>query len=298
MDDNLSDLTVVIVTFKTDRTILKNCLSSINNNVKIVIVENSKEFINKEEIEREYNNVKIICSGSNLGMGSGNNFGLKNTLTKYALILNPDIICDNSFFSNIQKYLKGNIDFSIIGTQYNDNSIYKPAGFFSSKKKNKEIDFKIQELTPVEWVVGCSFLINLKNFKNKEIFDENFFLFFEEFDLCRRLNNNNKLIFSSNKLIVNHLGFKGSFAFDKKYELEAIKLRNWHYLWSQFYFNKKHDGYFLAYWRGFFKIIPFFLKFIYFIFVNNALEKNKYKYRFLGLLNSMLLKKSKFRIDF
>ena len=297
MDDNLSDLTVVIVTFKTDRTILKNCLSSINNNVKIVIVENSKEFINKEEIEREYNNVKIICSGSNLGMGSGNNFGLKNTFTKYALILNPDIICDNSFFSNIQKYLKGNIDFSIIGTQYNDNSIYKPAGFFSSKKKNKEIDFKIQELTPVEWVVGCSFLINLKNFENKEIFDENFFLFFEEFDLCRRLNNN-KLIFSSNKLIVNHLGFKGSFAFDKKYELEAIKLRNWHYLWSQFYFNKKHDGYFLAYWKGFFKTIAFFLKFIYFTFVNNALEKNKYKYRFLGLLNSMLLKKSKFRIDF
>ena len=297
MDDNLSDLTVVIVTFKTDRTILKNCLSSINNNIKIVIVENSKEFINKEETEREYNNVKIICSGSNLGMGSGNNFGLKNTFTKYALILNPDIICDNSFFNNIQKYLKGNIDFSIIGTQYNDNSIYKPAGFFSRKKKNEEIDFKIQELTPVEWVVGCSFLINLKNFENKEIFDENFFLFFEEFDLCRRLNNN-KLIFSSNKLIVNHLGFKGSFAFDKKYELEAIKLRNWHYLWSQFYFNKKHDGYFLAYWKGFFKIIPFFLKFIYFTFANNALEKNKYKYRFLGLLNSMLLKKSKFRIDF
>ena len=297
MDDNLSDLTVVIVTFKTDRTILKNCLSSINNNIKIVIVENSKEFINKEETEREYNNVKIICSGSNLGMGSGNNFGLKNTFTKYALILNPDIICDNSFFNNIQKYLKGNIDFSIIGTQYNDNSIYKPAGFFSSKKKNKEIDFSIQELTPVEWVVGCSFLINLKNFENKEIFDENFFLFFEEFDLCRRLDNN-KLIFSSNKLIVNHLGFKGSFAFDKKYELEAIKLRNWHYLWSQFYFNKKYDGYFLAYWKGFFKIIPFFLKFIYFTFANNALEKNKYKYRFLGLLNSMLLKKSKFRIDF
>ena len=94
------------------------------------------------------------------------------------------------------------------------------------------------------------------------------------------------------------MGYKGSFASDKKYELEAIKFRNWHYLWSQFYFNKKHDGYFLAYWRGFFKIIPFFLKFIYFIFVNNALEKNRYKYRFLGLLNSMLLKKSKFRIDF
>ena len=155
-----------------------------------------------------------------------------------------------------------------------------------------------KEHKQMRFVPGCAIFFNMEKILQIGLFDENFFLFFEEFDLCRRLNNNNKLIFSSNKLIVNHLGFKGSFAFDKKYELEAIKLRNWHYLWSQFYFNKKHDGYFLAYWRSFFKIIPFFLKFIYFIFVNNALEKNKYKYRFLGLLNSMLLKKSKFRIDF
>ena len=138
MDNNLSDLTVVIVTFKTDRTILKNCLSSINNNVKIVIVENSKEFINKEEIEREYNNVKIICSGSNLGMGSGNNFGLKNTFTKYALILNPDIICDNSFFSNIQKYLKEILIFQLLEHNIMITVFINLLVFFLAKKRIKK----------------------------------------------------------------------------------------------------------------------------------------------------------------
>ena len=295
MDNNLSDLTVVIVTFKTDRTILKNCLSSINNNVKILIVENSKEFINKEEIEREYNNVKIICSGSNLGMGSGNNFGLKNTFTKYALILNPDIICDNSFFSNIQKYLKGNIDFSIIGTQYNDNSIYKPAGFFSSKKKNKEINFNIQELTPVEWVVGCSFLINLKNFENKEIFDENFFLFFEEFDLCKKLKREGEKVYSSSKLIVNHFGFKSSTDFTD--EIDLIKIRNWHYMWSYFYYHKKNEGYFNALKVSFGKLIRSLFKLILFTIIFNKKKRTNYCYRFLGLLNSMIGKKSSYRIN-
>ena len=119
MDNNISNLTVVIVTFKTDRSILKNCLDSIDKNVKILIVENSESFNNSKEIENNYSNVKIICSGSNLGMGAGNNFGLQNADTEYVLILNPDIICDKLFFSNIKKYLNDQIDYTIIGSVVN-----------------------------------------------------------------------------------------------------------------------------------------------------------------------------------
>jgi len=291
MSNNFSDLSVVIVTYKTNLNILEKCLSSIDPGVKIIIIENSYKFINEDQVANKYKNVSIFCTGSNIGYGSGNNYGLQKVNTKYALILNPDIVCEKNYFENLKIYLNNELDFSIIGSQYLDNETYAPAGFFDSNLSLKDADhLQDLNLSKVEWVVGCSMLLNLKKFKSKSIFDENFFLFFEEFDLCRRLNNNNKLIFSSNKLIVNHLGFKGSFAFDKKYELEAIKLRNWHYLWSQFYFNKKHDGYFLAYWKGFFKTIVFFLKFIYLTFVNNALKKKKYKYSFLGLLSSMLLK--------
>ena len=46
--------------------------------------------ITKQKIEREFENVKCILSGENIGYGKGNNIGLKETKTKYALILNPD----------------------------------------------------------------------------------------------------------------------------------------------------------------------------------------------------------------
>ena len=296
MDNKLSDLTIIIVTFRTNISILKDCLSSIDPSVKVLIVENSESFINSEEITKNFNNVNILCTGSNLGMGGGNNFGLENVKTNFSLILNPDIICEKNFFQNIVQYLNDDFEYSIIGSQYLDNSIWKPAGFFSNKK-NRDIKFD-KSLTKVDWVVGCSMLINLKKFGNKKIFDENFFLFFEEFDLCKRTLINRNLIYSSNKLIVKHLGFKGSFASDAKYEIQALKLKSWHYMWSQFYFNKKYEGIFISYIKGFASLVKNSLKILLNLITNNKLETIKYKYRLLGLLNSMLTKKSSFRINF
>ena len=296
MDNKLSDLTIIIVTFRTNISILKDCLKSIDPSVKVLIVENSDNFINSEEIKKNFNNVNILCTGSNLGMGGGNNFGLEKVKTNFSLILNPDIICEKHFFENIIQYLNDEFEYSIIGSQYLDNTIWKPAGFFS-KKKNINIKFD-KNLTKVDWVVGCSMLINLKKFKTKKIFDENFFLFFEEFDLCKRTLINGNLIYSSNKLLVKHLGFKGSFASDAKYEIEALKLKNWHYMWSQFYFNKKYEGILISYIKGLTSLLKNFIKILFNILTNNELETIKYKSRFSGLLSSMLAKKSSFRINF
>ncbi len=294
MDNTLSNLTVIIVTFKTDIRILKNCLNSIDKTTKILIVENSESFFHKKEIKEKFDNVEIVCTGSNLGMGAGNNFGFLKSKTDYALVLNPDIVCNNNFFTNIKKYLGDYDDYAIIGCQYLDNSIYKPAGYFS-KQKNKNVSFE-NELTKVEWVVGCSMLFNLKKFKNKNIFDENFFLFFEEFDLCRRLINQGHNVLSSNKLIVEHLGFKSSFALNSEFLDEALKLRNWHYMWSQFFFNKRHENKIVSYWKGFFELSKLFLKKNYFFLTGNKIEKTKNEYRYKGLFCSMMNRKSSFRV--
>ena len=101
MDNKLSDLTIIIVTFRTNISILKDCLKSIDPSVKVLIVENSDNFINSEEIKKNFNNVNILCTGSNLGMGGGNNFGLEKVKTNFSLILNPDIILEKKFFENI-----------------------------------------------------------------------------------------------------------------------------------------------------------------------------------------------------
>ena len=74
-------------------------------------------------------------------------------------------------------------------------------------------------------------LINLKEFNKKEIFDENFFLYFEEFDLCKSLIKINKKIYTSNKLKIHHLGFKSSIGENPKENQKRINIRNWHYMW-------------------------------------------------------------------
>ena len=101
----LNSITVIIVTYCTKKNILLNCLKSIDKNVKVIIVENSKKFVKEEYFLKRFSNLKILCSGDNLGYAAGNNFGLLNVKTQYALILNPDIICDVNFFKNLNKLL-------------------------------------------------------------------------------------------------------------------------------------------------------------------------------------------------
>ena len=94
-------ITIVVVTYQTNSKILLKCLKSINKNIKVIIVENSKKFENAQLFKKKFKNLEIICSGSNLGYGNGNNLGLSKVKTRYALILNPDAYCSKNFFKNL-----------------------------------------------------------------------------------------------------------------------------------------------------------------------------------------------------
>jgi len=296
---NLNNLTIIIVTYLTKKDILLNCLKSIDKKVKVIIIENSKKFMHENYFKKKFSNIKVVCTGLNLGYGKGNNFGLNIVNTDYALILNPDIICGKNFFKNIKLILSKKNIFTIIGCQYSNDKVFMPAGYFDEKKnqvyKKNFLIKKSKSLTKVDWVTGCSMLINLSKFKSKKIFDENYFLYFEEFDLCKSILNKGGKIFSSNNLKVHHLGFKGSFGSNNSLKNEANKLRDWHWMWSCFYFYKKNYNYMYALIKTFNKLIKSFLKIIFFSIVFNQINKNKYLYRFLGLFSSMIGRKSNFR---
>ena len=66
----LSNLTVVIVTYKTDEKILRNCINSIDKKIHIKIIENSEEFANRLEFERNFTNLSIYCTGKKFGLWS------------------------------------------------------------------------------------------------------------------------------------------------------------------------------------------------------------------------------------
>ena len=296
---NLNDLTVVIVTFQTPEKIILDCLRSINKDVKIIIVENSETFSHEKAVNLEFFNVKILCTGKNLGYGKGNNFGLKQVKTDYALILNPDVICSENLFEKIPEVVNKIKNFAIIGFQYSYDDIFMPAGFFNEKKNSQFVeDFKnnkIDSISNVEWVTGCSMLLNLKEFKNKEIFDMNFFLYFEEFDLCKSLINSGKNIFTAKELKIHHLGFKSSIDEKKNDNSKMIKLKDWHYMWSSFYFYRKNYSYFYALKKFISKFLSSLFKMIFYSILFQKINRDKYLYRFLGLLNSMLGKSSNYR---
>ena len=101
------NLSIVIVTLKSEN-IIDQCLASINQDIPIIVVENSNNQKFKQDLESKYKNLKCILSGSNLGMGAGNNIGIKATTTDYVFILNPDAFLEPNTL-NVNKMESENI---------------------------------------------------------------------------------------------------------------------------------------------------------------------------------------------
>ena len=135
--------------------------------------------------------------------------------------------------------------------------------------------------------------INNSFCKKVNYFDENFFLYLEEIDLCKRVNKIGGRIYLAKNIFVKHIGGKSH---NPKYMYQMELQRNWHYLWSLFYFTKKHKNTFYAYKVTLRKFISSFLKLNLYFFINKK-KHMIYKCRFLGLLNSYLGKESSYRAE-
>tara|TARA_B100000902_G_scaffold393698_1_gene448457 strand:+ start:1162 stop:2070 length:909 start_codon:yes stop_codon:yes gene_type:complete len=296
--NNIEDLTVVIVTFKTNKEILYNCINSIDPNVKILLVENSDNLDFKKEIESKFTNVSVLLANKNLGYGAGNNLGFKNIKTRYGLVSNPDIIFDKNFFKKIEHYLTSKINYSLIGVSYFDDEINTPYGGIDNKNDNllKKKPYDENFLKEVGWVVGCCILIDTNQVDVNNMFDENIFLYFEEVDLCRRVNENGGKVYNSSILKVKHLGHQGSAATDPNYSIETEMFRSWHWMWSSFYYHKKHNSYFYAIFLMIGKFFKSFLKTIFFSIIYNKKKQTMYFARCYGLLFAFLGKKSTYRV--
>ena len=296
--NNIHNLTIVIVTYRTDEKILTDCLNSIDPQINILIVENSKNNKFKEKLENKYPNLNVVLSGRNLGYGAGNNFGLTRVKTKFALILNPDVTLEQNFIKELDKYLDQQINFHIMGVNYRNDTQWKSSGFFS--EFDKKIKLKHEEksnhdsLEVVDWIVGYTMLINLEKFESRKLFDENIFLYFEDFDLCRRIKSIEGKIYSSKDLLAKHLGKKGST--DQDYNLEFEILRNWHWMWSTFYYHKKYYGHLYAVYKNYGKLFRSIFNLFLYTILFNTKNRKIYSARASGLLNAMVGKKSWYRV--
>ena len=282
MNNFEKNITFVIVSFKSSH-IIEKCIQSINSNIKIIVVENSDNSVVKKYLENKFSNVEVIITKQNLGYGKGNNFGISKVKTQYAFILNPDAILEKNCLSELSKaQINLKDDFTILAPNLSNNY-----GYFSSPKNNLQ-----NEILEVDYVKGFAILINLKKINFDKIFDENFFLFLEEIDLCKRIKNSGGKIFVAMNSKVKHSGKQAS-----EYSLNIELCRNWHWMWSLFYYNYKHFGVLVAYKATISKFFSSIFKLLVaLVFFNKKLFLIHY-YRLNGLFNAFIKKPAWLRPD-
>jgi len=273
------DLTIVITTFRSEDKI-ENCLNSIGQNIKVVLVENSNNKRFKNYIETKFINVECLLAMDNLGYGKANNIGLKKVKTKYALILNPDTILQKNALVNFFAFLDRKIDFAILGPDQSEKEIPENSSYK---------DFKLVE---VDEIKGFAIFLNMEKFSDIGFFDENFFLYLEEIDLCRRIKDLKEKIYVNSNIRIFHYGGKSV----NKNLTDSIELtRNWHWMWSLFYFNKKYYGYFHALVTVSPRFISALFKTLFYAFILKKKKRNIYIKRLSGIANSVLGKNSWYR---
>jgi GT2 family glycosyltransferase len=196
------ELSIIIVNYKSGKY-LKDCIASIyaktpkDLNFEIIIVNNDEESI--EFLENEFKELKIINQPKNIGFGAGVNAGAGLAEGKVMMFLNPDskIISDN--INEVLKYFDENKSVAALGSRVvaaNGKTQKWIAGkeisFFDliinnlGKSRSRKI-WESNETTPADWVSGTAMFVRHDFFAAVSGFDENFFMYFEDMDLCKRL---------------------------------------------------------------------------------------------------------------
>ena len=283
MSISRQNLTIVIVTLKSEKVIYK-CINSINQDIPIIVVENSNNQKFKHDLESKYKNLKCILSGSNLGMGVGNNIGIKATTTDYVFVLNPDATLEPNTLNELFLASKKITEFTILSPINVDLNF--------PNYKTKKIPEEESSPFRVDYIDGFSMLLNKNKFNDDIYFDENFFLYLENNDLCIRTNRAGGSVYIVPASKINHGGSK---AVDIKYRDEVELSRNWHWIWSKFYFNKKNFGFIKAMIECFPSYITSILKFLFYSLINSDFKKKIYLNRVSGFYNALIGKSSWYR---
>jgi len=272
------DLTIIITTFKSQDKVEK-CLNSIDPDLKIIIIENSNDQKFKNYIQSKFSNTQCILTGDNLGYGKANNIGLKIIKSKYCLILNPDTELDKNSITNFFYSIKQKLNFAIIGPDQNEKSLLL-------KTKNNQSNFNPIKVNSIK---GYAMFLNMEKFTKIGFFDENFFLYLEEIDLCRRVIKAGENIYIDNNIKVFHHGGQ---SVDANFSYQIKLTKNWHWMWSLFYYNKKHYSFFFAFCSVFPKLFSSVIKIFFYSILFERKKKEIYLSRLSGLVNSILGKPS------
>lgn len=173
---------------------------------EVIVVNNSPDD-DLISLEKRFPDFTVI-KNSNKGYSQANNLGAKSSKFDYLLFLNADTVFITDPLDDVIKYMEKR-NYGAVGLKlYNtDNTFQLSFGLFNNiqgesenkarenyfRKRNLqrmlEIENKYCEITEVSWVTGAAMFMKKKVFEEVKGFDERYFLYYEDADICKRLNN-------------------------------------------------------------------------------------------------------------
>jgi len=253
-------LSIVIVSWNVIRQ-LKDCLNSIQGNrpdceLEIIVVDNASDDGTAAALKEKFPNVKLIENPRNSGFSAANNLGLKMAKGRYIFLLNPDTLIHPHALERLIAVMDETPAAGACGPALCDvngqscisvgyvptfrsllyaKTFFRKLGIFRRHYKKvtaSERNYDIR--TPVEQISGAAIMVRRSVFDRIGLMDENFFLYFEDVDLCLRIRNAGYDIMYVPEVVVTHVGGCST---------EKIStIKQMYFYRSLFLYLRKHKG--------------------------------------------------------
>ncbi len=254
------DLSVIIVNWNV-RDLLRSCLLSLSStpsplcSLETILVDNASSDDSVEMVRGEFPSVQLIVNAENRGFPAANNQGLAVAQGRYVLLLNPDTEVLGSALATLVAYADAHPDVGVVGPQLlnPDGSVQSSRRRFPTLATALFESTWLQPLAPhrllqryylldqpddatlaVDWVDGAALLARRAAIAQVGPLDENFFMYSEELDWCRRFRQAGwRVVYLPTAQIVHHRG---------KSSEQAVAARHIHFQTSKVRYFSKHHG--------------------------------------------------------
>lgn len=216
----MPDLTIIIVSYNSASVII-DCLGALIDAMphQVKVVDNTSRSGDVDRLEQRFPALDILRLDHNLGYGRAANAALQDVRSRYALLINPDVIIDSRQIMELLEQAEA----------YPQGAIFGPA----TSRKHQQISTPAQEQDAIS---GSCMLFDMEKLRPLGGFDDNIFLFSEEVDLCWRAREVGYKVLLLPRIYVEHLAGQSSGSSD------AVEyMKNWHFGWSRSYFYRKHQ---------------------------------------------------------
>ncbi|MBN2382313.1 glycosyltransferase family 2 protein [bacterium] len=210
--NDAAELSIIIVSWNV-RDMLRDCLHSIENNrgeirLEVWVVDNNSSDQSAQMVAREFPQVRLTVLEKNLGFGAANNIALRQVDSDFVLLLNPDTIVLEGALQQLIVALRQRDTVGIIGPQIlngkrridrscrrfptmpvalHQYTVFKHLKMFQNAHRRYVMsDFDHAREHAVDQLMGACMLIRREVFERVGWFDERFFMYYEEVDLCYR----------------------------------------------------------------------------------------------------------------